>query len=164
MSKKQKLNTAYGAASEMNHITKPDAQSVLLLEYGRLHFNTSRIVDENDHLAHEINRLLAQNNFLIQRIDSLVSECNDLDRLKAKNLDLKRKLRDARSEVTRYQREYIDLLERRGEARVTDENTELRRQLRVARHEECGNCGATTRPDTSHNCYDETVYTTTTAS
>ena len=63
----------------------------------------------------EVDRLLAQNNFLIQRIDSLVSECNDLDRLKAKNLDLKRKLRDARSEVTRYQREYIDLLERRGQ-------------------------------------------------
>ena len=36
------------------------------------------------------------------------------DRLKAENLDLKRKLRDARAENELRQREYIDLLERRG--------------------------------------------------
>ena len=86
MDMKQKLNTAYGAATH-----------------------------ENIDLAQEVDRLLVQNNFLIQRIDSLVAECNDLDRLQAENLDLKRKLRDARSEVTRYQKEYIDLLERRGQ-------------------------------------------------
>lgn len=74
-----------------------------------------RTVDENKDLAEVIDRLLVQNNFLIQRIDTLISECDDLDRLKAVNLDLKRKLRDARSEVTRYQMEYIDLLERRGQ-------------------------------------------------
>ena len=39
----------------------------------------------------------------------------EVDRLKAENLDLKRKLRAAWSEVTRYQKEYIDLLERRGQ-------------------------------------------------
>ena len=75
----------------------------------------NRIVDEHVDLAQEVDRLLDQNNFLIQRIDILVSECNDLDRLKAENTDLKRKLRDARSEVTRYQKEYIDLLERRSQ-------------------------------------------------
>ena len=36
-------------------------------------------------------------------------------RLKAENLNLKRELREARSEVKRYQKEYIDLLERRGQ-------------------------------------------------
>ena len=87
-------NTTYGVFAttiEMAHITGPVVYSDLLRKHGREDFNTSHIVDEN------------------------ASHANDIGRLKAENLDLKRKLRAARSEVTRYQKEYIDLLERRGQ-------------------------------------------------
>ena len=48
-------------------------------------------------------------------IDENIDLAQEVDRLTAENLDLKRKLRETRDEVKRYQKEYIDLLERRGQ-------------------------------------------------